>query len=456
MEAATPLNPARVALFGDRLRVENLIVADESAVRLAAERQAAGDDLADLVTQAIEIGARVLDREQAAANTEYVKAEFERQAREVETQFAERASAVSTELTQRIEAAFGADAGVVPKLLEKHFGDESTSAVQNRVKALVDELLRGHRESLAKQFTASDESNPLAQFQAGAVRAIKHASDQQAEGLRAMNETIVTLRAEVASLKAEQEKLDAVAEEAERGTAKGRTYEEQVADALAEIAHGRGDFAEAVGDRGESGGKKGDVVVDLDAQAGPPKGRVVFEVKTSRLSNPDAVRELDAAMEGRSAAFGVLVVPSEAKVPAKMRSLQEMHGNKLVVTFDPEDGGTLALETGYALARARVLMARSDSGGVDAAAIEEAATRAIELLAGVKAIKAGLTGAKTHIDRSADAVEAMSRAVREQLDEVCALAARTETAKHAESAPEPAPTLADELRAAAPQSALDF
>ena len=134
------------------------------------------------------------------------------------------------------------------------------------------------------------------------------------------------------------------------------------------------------------------------------------------------MRELDAAMEGRSAAFGVLVVPSEAKVPAKMRSLQEMHGNKLVVTFDPEDGGTLALETGYALARARVLMARSESGGVDAAAIEEAATRAIELLAGVKAIKAGLTGAKTHIDRSADAVEAMSRAVREQLDEVCALA----------------------------------
>jgi hypothetical protein len=422
MEAATPLNPPRVALVGDRLRVEHLTIADECAVRLAGEREGAGEDLADVVTQAIEIGARVLDREQAAANTEYVKAEFERQAREVETQFAERASAVSTELTERIEAAFGAEAGLVPKLLDKHFGDESTTAVQNRVKALVDDLLRGHREALAKQFTAADESNPLAQFQAASVRAIKHASDQQAEGLRAMNETIVALRAEVASLKAEQEKLEAVAEEAERGTAKGRTYEEQVADAIAAIAHGRGDCSEAVGDRGESGGRKGDVVVDLDAQAGPPKGRVVFEVKTSRLSNPDAVRELDAAMAGRSAGYGVLVVPAEEKVPAKMRPLQELHGNKLVVTYDPENGGPLSLETGYALARARVLMARSTRGDVDAAAIEEAAERAIELLGQVKAIKASLTGAKTHIDRGAEAVETMSRAVREQLDEVCALA----------------------------------
>ena len=116
------------------------------------------------------------------------------------------------------------------------------------------------------------------------------------------------------------------------------------------------------------------MIVDLDAQAGPPKGRIVFEVKTSRLSNPEAVKELDMAMEGRSAAFGVLVVPVRGRRSRpKMRALQEIHGNKLVVTFDPEDGGTLALETGYALARARVLMARSESGGVDAAAIEEAA-----------------------------------------------------------------------------------
>ena len=105
-----------------------------------------------------------------------------------------------------------------------------------------------------------------------------------------------------------------------------------------------------------------------------------------------------------------------------MRALQELHGNKLVVTYDPDEGGALSLETGYALARARVLMSRSESAGVDAAAIEEAAARALELLGQVKAIKASLTGAKTQIDRGSDAVDGMTRAVREQLDEVCELA----------------------------------
>ena len=363
MEAATPLNPTRVALVGDRLRVENLTVVDECAVRLAGERQDAGEDLADLVTQAIEIGARVLDREQAAANTEYVKAEFERQAREVESQFAERASAVSTELAQRIEAAFGAEAGVVPRLLDKHFGDESTTAVQNRVKALVDDLLRGHREALAKQFTASDESNPLAQFQAASVRAIKHGIRPADRGAARDDRDDRRAAGRGDGAQAEQEKLDAVAEEAERGTAKGRTYEEQVADAIATIAYGRGDCSEAVGDRGESGGKKGDVIVDLDAQAGPSKGRIVFEVKTSRMSNPDAVRELDAAMDGRSAGFGVLVVPggrqgARQAAPASGAARQQARRH----LRRRRRRGRCRSRPATRLARARVLMARSESG----------------------------------------------------------------------------------------------
>jgi hypothetical protein len=422
MEAATPLRPDRVTLAGDRLRVDALTIDDACAVNLARERAEAGEDLAALVRDAVEIGARVLDREQAAANTEYVKAEFERQAREVEQQFAERAQSVSGELAQRIEAAFGAEAGLVPKLLERHFGEASASAVQHQVKALVDDLLTRHREALAKQFTSADASNPLAQFQQSAVGAIKQASDSQQQHLLAMNQTIVALKAEVAALKAEREKEEAVAEEAERGTAKGRTYEEAVADAIAEIAHRRGDCAERVGDTAEGGGKKGDVVVDLEAQAGPPRGRIAFEVKTGRLSQPEAVRVLDASRAQRSAAFAVLVVPSEDKLPAKLPALQELHGDKLVVTFDPDEGSTLVLETGYALARARVLMARGAADGADVAAIEEAAARALELLGQVKAIKASLTAAKTQIDRGSGAVEDMARGVREQLDEISALA----------------------------------
>ena len=83
MEAATPLRQANVRTIGDRVVVDGLVVADEGAVRLVREREERGDDTVRAITDAIEIGARVLDREQAGANAEFVRSEFDKVSREV-------------------------------------------------------------------------------------------------------------------------------------------------------------------------------------------------------------------------------------------------------------------------------------------------------------------------------------------------------------------------------------
>ena len=137
MEAATPLNPTRIRLAGSLLLIDGLALTDEATVRVAHDRVEAGEGLTEVVTQAIEIGARVLDRESTSMHADFVKAEFERTARELEREFVDKARIVNETLGQRIDAAFGADAGVVPKLLEKHFGDASSSAVQHQVRGLV-------------------------------------------------------------------------------------------------------------------------------------------------------------------------------------------------------------------------------------------------------------------------------------------------------------------------------
>ena len=124
--------------------------------------------------------------------------------------------------------------------------------------------------------------------------------------------------------------------------------------------------------------------------------------------------ELDKAMADRDADFAVLVVPTEEEVPSKLQGLREYNGDKLVVIHDEL---SLALEVGYRLARARVLMKRNGSE-VDAAAIHDLVERALASMDDARRVKSQLTGAKANITRAYDVVEQMEKRVRGHLAEV--------------------------------------
>jgi hypothetical protein len=412
MEAATPLRQAGVTTAGDRLTIHDLTVEDEAAARLVREREQAGEDPAKTVGDAIEIGARVLDREQAAANAEYVRTEFEKTAQELDRQFSDKARTVAEHFGKKVDEVFGEEGGQLAKEFEKLFSDGSSASVQNRVRELVAEMLVKSREDLVRQFSAADGSNPLADFKASTVRELERM-------VRQLNE----VQEQVVALRAEKDKLEELDAERERGSAKGRSFEEQVAEAVDAIALAQGDVADAVGDHKGALGKTGDVLVSIDACNGPARGRIVFEAKNARRSSPEARKELSRGMRERDADFGVLVVPAEDKVPARLTPLREYEGDKLVVTYEPDQGSALALEVGYRLARARVLMKRAGPDGVDSGAVREAVERALAELEDVRKVKSQLTGAKTGIDTAYELIEAIAERVRAQLTEVEALVA---------------------------------
>src|SRR3954471_18855214 len=201
MEAATPLRQPHVSTAGDRLTIHDLSVEDEAAARLVREREQSGDDPVKTVADAIEIGARVLDREQAAANAEYVRTEFEKSAQELDRQFSDKARLVAEHFGKKVDEVFGEDSGQLTKEFEKLFSDGSTASVQNRVRELVAETMTKSREDLIRQFSAADGSNPLADFKACTVRELHRMS----EILTGMQEQVVALRAEKEKL----EELDA-------------------------------------------------------------------------------------------------------------------------------------------------------------------------------------------------------------------------------------------------------
>ena len=417
MEAATPLRQPHVKVIGDRLAIDGLVLDDECAVRLVREREQNGQDPVKTVQDAVEIGARVLDREQAGANAEFVKTEFEKASKDVQQEFTEKARTIAEFFETQFAAVFGEDDGQLAKELERRFGDGSAVSVQNRVREAVAETLTKSREDLVRQFSAADDRNPLADFKSAAVREIHQAASRSDATQRALLQKLGELQKELQGLRDEKDKLQEVEAEREKGTAKGRSFEEAVFEAVDRLALAQGDDAEAVGDVREATGKVGDIVVSLDGCNGPARGRIVVEAKDRRLSKPGALAELDRAMAERSADFAVLVVPTEEEVPAKLEPLREYNGDKLVVALDP-DAGTLALELGYRLARARVLMKRDDADGIDAGALRSSIERALGALADERKVKQQLTGAKGNIERAYGLVEAMAERVRSHLQEI--------------------------------------
>ena len=420
MEAATPLRQTHVRVVGDRLVVDGLVVSDECAVRLVREREEQGGDTAKLVTDAVEIGARVLDREQTGANAEFVKTEFERAARELEGGVRRAQPGGLRGADQAARRGLRPRLGQLAKALERHFSDGSTDAVQHRVKEVVVEVMGQARQELLRQFTAGD--GLLADFKAGTHKLLETTAAQQHAHLRAVSEQLEARQARAREA-ARRRRTSRRRSRPSTSAAPPRAASTRTSSSRRSTGSptALGDTADAVGDLKGATRKTGDVVVAIDACNGPARGRIVFEAKNKRLSRPDALRELDAGLVERDASFAVLVVPSEDKVPAKMSSLREYNGDKLVVSLRPRR-------------RRRSRSSSPTSSPAPACSWPAAATRAstgprcarpssapLAAMEDVRRIKSQLTGATTSIENAKGLLDGMADRVRGHLKEIDAL-----------------------------------
>src|SRR5690606_18102158 len=96
-----------VRALDDRIVIESLTVDDERAAHLVRERQQAGKPAADTVRKAIEIGARVLDSEETAANVDYVRRELEAGLGELEKRLGGTLDEGAEALAEQLATTFG-------------------------------------------------------------------------------------------------------------------------------------------------------------------------------------------------------------------------------------------------------------------------------------------------------------------------------------------------------------
>jgi hypothetical protein len=428
MEAARPLQLTQrtVEVRDGAVFIDGLVVPDRTLVELVERRLEQEIDPEQTVTDALEIGARVLDREATAAEVDFVKRELERAFGDLDRAFSERALKITEELEERLESFLGEDSGAMAKALDSHaeelgeliaahFGGDRSTAVQHQIREVLGKSLLEQRQELLKQFSASDGHNPLADFKGAVVRELKVSGEKH----DVLIERLAKLEGEINLLHAAQRSDEELAAERERGTGKGRDFEQRAFELVEEMAATRGDVAHHVGDeRSASGGKAGDIVIEIDAASGAAKGRIAIDAKDEKLSKNEAWKVLNASLAERDASFAILLVASDEKVPSGREPLHEYEGNKMIVALDRETFDGRALELGYRYARCRCLMSAERSLELDAAGVRAAAEEALSALRDAQKIRQSLTGASNSVQSARESLDAMIARVQASLERV--------------------------------------
>ena len=297
-----------VRAIGDRLVIDSLTINDERSARVVRQRSKSGQEASETVAKAIEIGARVLDREEVAAEVDYVKREFERlQSLHRETVAQENEEAVER-IEEALRRAVGADdapgalgtaldshSGGLAELIADTFGEDREGAVQSQIKRILEE----RDEEFLRRLSAEDDRNPLAPMLTALRRWTAERKDDQDTRDIKLEQKLDELLKEAAQLAGIQRGAEDLEAAIEAGTQKGFVFEDAVHEEIERIASARGDAAHHVGGvSNEAGSKKGDTLVEIGGANGPPKARVIFEAKDKKLSRNDAWQELDAELEG--------------------------------------------------------------------------------------------------------------------------------------------------------------
>jgi len=392
--------PPAVRVEGDRIVIEQLIVADPALARLVGQRPA--DVRVELVERALRIGLLAIQDAGTTLDVELVRREFETLLQRADSLNERAASALDGVL----RANFADGDGRLPRTLEKFLGDRGQlhgfvtelfdesrrdSAI-GRMRELLGRYFDGDASRLAQLLDPTRLGSPLHQFRT-----------EVAENFGRLNERLSAIEAAGNARSAERS----------RSAAKGADFEDAVGLLLAQICHGSSDLVERTGD--EAGAvirsKKGDFLITLDEKV--TRGadvRVVVECKDRPVSARQIREELVAARQNRSAAAALVCFTTE-HAPAAVAPFH-MHGNDVYCVLDRTAPEPEVLEAAVRLAR---LVALASIERVEAEIDVSAANSALEAIRGqldaIRALKMQLTSISTTsqqvnvgLDRLRDAV----------------------------------------------------
>jgi len=397
-----PVNPddATVTVDGARITIHDLTLADAGLAGYV--RGVPSAERAALAANALRVGLQALASAGTSANLDAVRAEFDRMVDHMNAAHGRAAEALEASLRAnfadgdgrlpRTLDAFLGDSGRLQRLTADLFDPNRRDSAIGQLNEVLGRYFDGDGSRLAQLLDPTREASPLFQFR-----------NEVSGEFRGLGERIAALEAAGR----------ARAEERARGTAKGIEFEDALAERLAALSRGTGDFLERTGtDAGDAlRSKKGDFVLTIDpSRTHGREIRVVVEAKDRSLSRRVLAEELTAARANRGAAIAVAVF-TPVHAPAGITPFA-LVGSDVYAVYDPETDDGIGLEAAFRVARVMALLSLRDTAGqVDVSAVGEALQDVQFAVENVRKMKSRLTS----IGSAAQEVAALLDDMRERV-----------------------------------------
>lgn len=292
----------------DRVHIQELTVYDREVVDYLAEFEE--DQQENALQRAIRVGASALQLVETSHEAELVERRFG----QLESEFQEQLDDLEDELDDR----FDEDGGQVPRILEKHLGEdgnleehfEDVFGEDGKLVEQLDDHIGEDGEKFQKALDPDVEGTPTYRLKQNIV-------------------------AEIEKIKEQMIGDEAREEVREETRFRGFDFEEQLEtileDLVGQTSNQFEDTSQEVGSKGNS--RKGDFVITL----GETGQRIVAEAKNGAFDGT-VESEMEEAIENREADYGIFVASSTEYLPTtKLGWFSEVDQDYVVVALS-EDG----------------------------------------------------------------------------------------------------------------------
>ncbi|MFO0945606.1 MAG: hypothetical protein U1D30_06635 [Planctomycetota bacterium] len=362
-----------------------LEISDPNVIGYLAEFEDA-ELRAEKANEALKVGVIAIQSASPTLDTAVVQEKFS----DLNTSMKDCLDAFATDVKDGIANYFRDEDGVVPKSLQKVFGENGKlgKVFENYfhpqagrlAQMMLDQI--GPASPFAKSLDPMNKEGIIAQVE----KKVECLVDQRLKmvlgelSLDNDNSAMSRLQAMLSKQFSEISKTLGVQEgaavEAARGHVKGMEFEEELYAAFAKAGREVDDDTELV--RGTAGVtsrcKKGDFVATLGDSSGAPGLKLVVEVKSSPMKCKDAVAELQEAKKNRGACVGIFVFAKGCE-PDEIGDFRRI-GDDFYCTVDRDhlQAGIppLFLDVAYKAGRVLAITAkrRESAGALDIAKIE--------------------------------------------------------------------------------------